>query len=144
MFWWFFLADSLFQYSQCDSVMSRRISNTYLSKQTISGYCHFVIGRIIAPFKLTQYCIERDICKGGNCDPSHNMDPLSRHRISIIKIRPSWERLIFILGIHALVRQHLYTETGPWNRLWTRKRQIPNSHDDVIKWKHFPRHWSFV
>ena len=33
--------------------------------------------------------------------------------ISIIKIRWSWYRLIFIKGIPILVRLHLYTETGP-------------------------------
>ena len=36
--------------------------------------------------------------------------------ISIIKIRRSWDRLIFIMGIHILVRQHLHIETGPWSQ----------------------------
>ena len=43
--------------------------------------------------------------------------------IPIKRIRRSWDRIIFI------VRQRLNTETG---------------HDDVIKWKHFPRYWPFV
>ena len=33
--------------------------------------------------------------------------------ISIIKIRRSWDRLIFIMGIPMLVKRHLYTETVP-------------------------------
>ena len=34
--------------------------------------------------------------------------------ISIIKIRQSSDRLIFIMGILILVRRHIYIETGPW------------------------------
>ena len=34
--------------------------------------------------------------------------------ISIIKIGRSWDRLIFLMGIHILVRRHIYTESGPW------------------------------
>ena len=33
--------------------------------------------------------------------------------ISIIKIRRSWDRLIFIMGIPILVRQQFYTEAAP-------------------------------
>ena len=33
--------------------------------------------------------------------------------ISIIKIRQSWDCLIFIMGAPILVRRHLYIETGP-------------------------------
>ena len=33
--------------------------------------------------------------------------------ISIIKIRQPWDCLIFIMGIHILVRRHLYIETSP-------------------------------
>ena len=36
------------------------------------------------------------------------------HWISLIKIRPSWDRLIFILGISVLVRRHIQIETDPW------------------------------
>ena len=37
-------------------------------------------------------------------------DSLSRYDISIIKIRPSWDCLIFIMGIPILVRWHLFLE----------------------------------
>ena len=33
--------------------------------------------------------------------------------VSIIKIRPLWDHLIFIMGIPVLVRQHLYIEVVP-------------------------------
>ena len=36
-----------------------------------------------------------------------------------------WDRLIFIMEIPILIRR-------------------TSDHDDVIKWKHFPRYWSFV
>ena len=34
--------------------------------------------------------------------------------ISIIKIRQSWHRLIFVMGIAILKRQYLYIEMAPW------------------------------
>ena len=34
--------------------------------------------------------------------------------ISIIKIRRSWDHLIFVMGISILVKRHIYIETGPW------------------------------
>ena len=34
----------------------------------------------------------------------------------IIKIRRSWDHLIFIMGIPILVRQHLYTEIAPFKQ----------------------------
>ena len=40
-------------------------------------------------------------------------DDLSRYRIPIMKIRRSWDRLIFIIGIHILVKRHHYIETAP-------------------------------
>ena len=45
--------------------------------------------------------------------PSEWKDDLFRCDNSNIKIRLSWYRLIFIMGIHMLVRQHLYIETDP-------------------------------
>ena len=37
-----------------------------------------------------------------------------RYRIPMLKIRWSWDRLIFNMGIPILVRRHLYIETAPW------------------------------
>ena len=36
----------------------------------------------------------------------------------------------------------LCTLCGFWN--FSAYKQNPRFHDDVIKWKHFPRHWPFV
>ena len=38
---------------------------------------------------------------------------LSGNRIPIIEIRRSWDRLIFIMRIPIMVKQHLHTETPP-------------------------------
>ena len=38
---------------------------------------------------------------------------------------------------------HMYTETSAGSRYHDRSSKIFN-HDDVIKWKHFPRYWPFV
>ena len=52
------------------------------------------------------------------------------------KIRRSWDRLTFIMDIHILVRRYLYIETPTSSN--------PGWHDDVSKWKHFPRYCPFV
>ena len=33
--------------------------------------------------------------------------------ISIIKVMWSWDHLIFIMGMHMMVRLHIYMENGP-------------------------------
>ena len=76
----------------------------------------------------------------------------------IIKIRRSWDRLIFIKGIPILVRQRLPIETPPWSptsfpwRLTDKPADercsgdisyflyVRHCHDDVMTWKYFPRH----
>ena len=40
-------------------------------------------------------------------------DGLSRSEIYIIMARRSWDRLIFMMGIHILLRRHLHIETVP-------------------------------
>ena len=52
--------------------------------------------------------------KASSSAPSQYKDCLLGYGISIIKIRLSWDRLIFMVGIPILVRRHLYAETGPW------------------------------
>ena len=39
---------------------------------------------------------------------------LPRYEIPMLKMRRSWDRLIFNMGIPILVRKHLYIETAPW------------------------------
>ena len=48
-----------------------------------------------------------------NQGPSQYKYSISWDEISIIKIRWSWDSLIFIMGIHMLERQHLYIDMGP-------------------------------
>ena len=51
------------------------------------------------------------------------------------------------MGFPVLVRQHLYVESGPSTETFLVRflhHVIPMHHDDVIKWKHFPRYWLFV
>ena len=45
--------------------------------------------------------------------PVQYKDSLSRYRISIIKIRRSWDRLIFIMRTPILARQYREIQTGP-------------------------------
>ena len=47
------------------------------------------------------------------------IDRLSRYGIPMLKIRRSWYRLIFNMGIPILVRGHLHIETAP--RSWWKK-----------------------
>ena len=44
--------------------------------------------------------------------PSQYKNGLSRYGVSIMKIRRSSDRVIFIIGIPLLVRRHLYIESG--------------------------------
>ena len=43
---------------------------------------------------------------------------------------------------HLYNGTHISGKTVYWNE--TQKRVVVKSHDDVIKWKHFPRYWPFV
>ena len=73
----------------------------------------------------------------------------------VTKKRPAWDRLMSIMAIHIVQRRRLYIQPPGgeglfcWPRLalgiikWLHP-QIETFHDDVIKWKHFPRHWPFV
>ena len=47
---------------------------------------------------------------------------------------------------HSMVSWHGYVFciTIPLRWAPTGQRWIPTTHDDVIKWKHFPRNWPFV
>ena len=73
--------------------------------------------------------------------------------IPILKMTPPWDNLIFIPGMHILIR-HLYgTEdksqdlifiVGMYAGKTPFLYQNGDKHDDVIKWKHFPRNWPFV
>ena len=83
--------------------------------------------------------------------------------VHILKTRRSRDRLIFNIAILILVRRRLYIETAPGHCWATYMAPIDVAkslqiygcsifnwvaetwhHDDVIKWKHFPRHWAFA
>ena len=52
----------------------------------------------------------------------------------------SVSQCLFIIGRYTCVEIMLFghlLDVGTWQQLW-------HSHDDVIKWKHFPRCWPFV
>ena len=55
--------------------------------------------------------------------PYQCKDHISLFGISIIKIIRSWDRLIFIMGIHVLIKQRRYIETVPWHlrKNWVNK-----------------------
>ena len=56
---------------------------------------------------------------------SHYKDSLPKYEVSIIKIRRSWDPLIFTMEIHILVRRLIYIETA--SRLQTKRNAIINS-----------------
>ena len=57
-----------------------------------------------------------------------------------------WLSYFYMMGIPILIRRRLQIETGPVEVImWVYRRpQTQVFHDDVIKWKHFPRYWPFV
>ena len=88
--------------------------------------------------------------------------PLISIGIPIIKKRWSHDSLLLAVGISVLVRWCLYIESNPGCypnlvssyflhvcvcvclKVTTALCCIFWGHDDVIKWKHFPRYWPFV
>ena len=70
-------------------------------------------------------------------------------KLPIIKIRRSHDRLIFILkipipGKAAFVLKIPQDTSSGISDQWCVHTCAANPHDDVIKWKHFPRYWPFV
>ena len=45
--------------------------------------------------------------------------------IPMLKIRRSWDCLIFNMGIPILARRHLYIETAPWSQLISLRPLVP-------------------
>ena len=59
-------------------------------------------------------------------------DFLSRYGISIIKIRRSWDRLIYITGIHILVKRRPYIEGVPRAPVELQKLLIKFNHQFLL------------
>ena len=76
---------------------------------------------IIPPWVLTTApCLREDwvpLCvsvRTSQPEPHFNIKPVFPGMgISIMKVRLTWDRLIFIIGIAMLVRRHLFIETAP-------------------------------
>ena len=113
-------------------------------------------------------------CRDISPEPRLNTKTVFLVWISILKIRLSHGRLIFVIGIPILVRRHINIETAPrfrrffWHhpiqddtellifkKPWMTKCNFPVtiatldslpplSYDDGIEWKHFPRYCPFV
>ena len=69
--------------------------------------------------------------------------------ILMLKIRLSWDRLIFNMGIPILVRRHLYMETDPWSFIFLYNKP----HNTWTIWNKFqwnlneiqhPCYWPFI
>ena len=64
----------------------------------------------------------------------------------IIKSNITRNQVKIKYGCHYKV--HIITDIRIWSHPWLRKRRklalVMLKHDDVIKWKHFPRNWPFV
>ena len=71
---------------------------------------------------ITRSITNRD--KYVNCAAS---DAYANIDISIIKLGRSRDPLIFMMGVLIRVRQHIYTETGPWLSASTTHQQPINS-----------------
>ena len=65
--------------------------------------------------KLNAVILNVDWLQSTGRAPSQHKDSLSRHRISIIMIRRSWDRLISIMGIPILVRRRLCIVALRWS-----------------------------
>ena len=66
-----------------------------------------------------------------------NWRQLLTPRLNIVSMS-AWHRLVVYNAVNNIVLMH---------KIWSRKSDcfiVAAAHDDVIKWKHFPRYWPFV
>ena len=90
--------------------------------------------------------------KEGSKDRLDIKTPYYQYRFQIIKIWRSWHRLIVVMKILIAGKTLFILRQGPdWKFIrLTIISYLPcfisksDRHDDVIKWKHFPRYWPFV
>ena len=61
-----------------------------------------------------------------------------RYGIPMLKIRRSWDRLFFNMGIPILVRRHLYIEMAPWWPFQYRPRHLSRRSQKVTAIRHLP------
>ena len=65
--------------------------------------------------------------------------------LSSVWARAAWHSGLLAIDGPSVVNQH--GRVGLWNhaqRWWHVASRTETDHDDVIKWKHFPRYWPFV
>ena len=108
-------------------------SHNFLSELSIPiyspcrGALQIKIGK--APIELIQQFYKSMLARPGISQPSPSWVAAPSHwapsqykdrfpgmGIRVLKIRRSWDRLIFDMAIIILVRRHLYIETAPWSR----------------------------
>ena len=69
------------------------------------------------------------------------------HRWSINGLAPVRHQTVIWTNAGLMLSRHLWTN---FSEMWYKihnlsyKELVLNIHDDVIKWKHFPRYWTFV
>ena len=84
-------------------------------------------------------------------DFSADASPLEGTRSSVDSILPYTDKIFQMFGFFfpwksipylklSFIKLHVYVIIGYIKSKW----QISPIHDDVIKWKHFPRYWPFV
>ena len=81
------------------------------------------------------------------CDNKYLLSPIRVHTLCYMC---PWTPIIDRYQASQARQMPLYTLTSPgcllwWNIIATLEWNVDGiEHDDVIKWKHFPRHWPFV
>ena len=78
-----------------------------------------------------------------------NIHPLMNSIVEFVLVVPS--SLLFnnlksgVISMHvAAASRFTKCKIVSRSRYWKSDNLIPNVHDEVIKWKHFPRYWPFV
>ena len=74
--------------------------------------------------------------------PPKNAPARARYTMSFVISKFVW-CYIFVIAIQFSV-SHSTGLCYIWSRLYCLAYCMSQCHDDVIKWKHFPRHWPFV
>ena len=75
----------------------------------------------------------------GSAERKHYQNLLIKHKANVKK---SWQIIKVIINTLPNSTNFFVNVVSLWLYLWI--YLIRHDHDDVIKWKHFPRYWPFV
>ena len=127
----------------------RKSAFDYPSNATLLTLFHYGIYSILSVDggEGTRFFIEMEYCEKGDLETmieNRNGERFSQDEVSKTK---HWHTRLLEFGkehSYALVTELMSREIRVSITRYCKNSRWPCHHDDVIKWKHFPRYWPFV